>query len=152
MGIDSVSDSDLRIQTARETAESLNCDLVIADDYHLQLDLDSEMQLEQSGDMRRKLDFVLSQMGIEIVRRDTWKSKSGNTHIVFELDSPIPVERRILLQACMGSDPIREILSFARVVNNIDIPVLLYRPRPKPEDPAIEIESSGADNQTGASV
>lgn len=53
-------------------------------------------------------------------------SKSGNRHMYFRANRDLTNVERILLQACLGSDPVREILSFFRDTLSSEAPTVLF--------------------------
>jgi hypothetical protein len=97
---------------AFEKATKANLDVVIPDDRTLTLDIDTPTQPEAFFELR---EFLNNFYRVEKVQYT--KSKSGNMHIYITMtDSFTPLEK-IALQACLGSDPKREILSFVRAKN-----------------------------------
>lgn len=93
----------------------------------LLLDLDNAAAVAQYVRMREKVrEFYALNVGWE------WKSRSGNQHVVLELRDPLPVETRLLLQAVLGSDPMRELLARQRLVHGETEPCLLFRPPHNP--------------------
>lgn len=62
-----------------------------------------------------------------------WKSSGGNTHIAIRFrDTPeLSVVERLLLQSILGSDPLKELLSFRRYLNGVEDPTVLFQPRKK---------------------
>lgn len=63
----------------------------------------------------------------------SWKwchSKSGNLHVVAKVDDPwLSDEARIAIQAALGSDWKRELLSVQRALRGEQDPTVLFRPR-----------------------
>lgn len=104
-------------------AASYQFDVIQSTEMVLLVDLDTPEALAQ---FRRVLPKVIANYGIANIQ--TWKSKSGNTHKLIRLTSPLPVETRIALQAALGSDGVREVLSLKRRQNGCDEPCLLFRP------------------------
>jgi hypothetical protein len=94
-----------------------------ADDYELQLDIDTPEQEEQ---YRRMLPHVGDVYDIEDVVETP--SKSGNKHVRIYTAYPLSVEERIALQAILGSDPKKELCSLRRWLNSDPIPILLFEP------------------------
>lgn len=88
----------------------------------LLLDLDSDAQEAQYNAM---LPFVAAYLeGTK--ERERWRSKSGkHWHVVVQLPFGIDMASRIALQAALGSDPKREILSIALLHS----PSCLFRPQ-----------------------
>jgi hypothetical protein len=90
--------------------------IVGADDRTLLLDIDSEEALRQYVKVRAVLeDFV----EIEYITKLPSKSGLPHMHIVVHLSEPIPIYARIAIQACLGSDPMRELLSTICVLRKI---------------------------------
>jgi hypothetical protein len=65
------------------------------------------------------------------------RSKSGNTHVSIRVETPIiggipgfhrslPGLERLFLQVCLGSDPVRELLSWGRARNGAPYPTLFF--------------------------
>lgn len=113
---------------AYEKAKELGLEVVLPDEYTLQLDLDvpfngySEEAYGQ--DFLTKVNAVYTNFGIEDITFT--KSKSGRTHGFIRLTEPVTAVERILLQAALGSDGLREILSFKRVKRGDPTPTLLF--------------------------
>lgn len=131
-----MSDADsLSYEWALKQAADRNCTIEHADDKTLQLDLDSEaayeVYLKQVVRLRElellPVDVTLDEFAS--VRR----SRSGNRHVIIKLFRPLPAEERIMLQALLGSDPVREALSLARVRAGNLFPILLFVPKPVEE-------------------
>jgi hypothetical protein len=99
-------------------------DVVRSSPTTLLLDLDTPEAIEQ---FYRVLPKVAEHFGVE--RREEWKSKSGKQHVRVFLDAPQPLAVRLALQAALGSDGIREVLSLKRMANGCEEPSLLFRPR-----------------------
>jgi hypothetical protein len=111
---------------AEMKAEEKGCVVEFADDSTLQLDIDSDVAFNTFVEQI----IMLNDLGI--VKWNGYNvrtSLSGNRHITVALLSPLPIETRILLQACLGSDRKRELLSYAGVLKGQEHPVLLFRPK-----------------------
>jgi hypothetical protein len=79
----------------------------------LLLDLDDGKEINGTAyqSMRRN--------GYEVVSCLVTRSKSGNgTHVYLRLAAPITWSERIALQAILGSDPVKEIISLMRLREN----------------------------------
>jgi hypothetical protein len=90
-------------------------------DNQLFIDIDSEEDLSQYDRMLNRLLAMYPEI--------TWSetaSKSGFpcSHIIVTLPFPISPTMRIALQAALGSDPMRELLSSIRVLQEIDNPTI----------------------------
>ena len=59
---------------------------------------------------------------------EQWRSKSGNIHMRIELSTPLPVIARIALQAMLGSDSWREMMSLQSALAGLDNPIMLFKP------------------------
>lgn len=88
----------------------------------LQIDLDSTDGF-YNGVVSRHIENHLGPCEITITI-----SKSGNRHVVFRFDEDLEIsdEQAIAMQAALGSDPVREILSLIRVMEGTPDPICLY--------------------------
>lgn len=109
-------------------AAKLRCELVIGDAKTILLDLDTD---EAKQTYHANLPVFKQQYVVESVER--WPSKGGHgEHVVLHLTEPIDdTPTRLLLQASLGSDPKRELLSLYRVKHNHPTPSVLFKPKPK---------------------
>ena len=122
----SISNDGLGFDQALKLAQEKNCTIELADDVTLQLDIDSEAAFQTFVEQIDRFNRL------GIARWNGWtcrRSASGNRHITVALTDPLPATTRILLQACLGSDRTRELLSFARVLKGEPNPILLFRPK-----------------------
>lgn len=110
-------------EQCQKWAETLKCGLLIANDKQLFVDLDTEEQYTQF------------KFQIKLLKKHFWfsgwteaPSMSGlpHRHIVVTMHDAYPVMTRIALQACLGSDPTRELLSVRRAHNNEDNVVIFF--------------------------
>jgi hypothetical protein len=136
-----VDDSGIReysiSQEERDNAvkwASVWADVYRSDDLHLLLDFDVPFATDYA---KRHIygnqdvwQYIEDYVGIE--DREYWSSKSGNTHCYVTLKQPVAAAERIALQSCLGSDPKREALSVLRLLNSIEEPSLLFKPKAKP--------------------
>lgn len=123
----------LSYEWAVEKAKRFNCDIVIADDSTLQIDLDSDEALEVFD----RQHLLLCDLGLlPSFNYEQSESKGGNTHITIPLGFSLSVEQRLLLQALLGSDLKREALSLKRVREGMPNPILLFKPRTETPDAA----------------
>lgn len=123
---------------AAQQAAERGCEVVVSDDYTLQLDIDNDKDyaffFEQFERLTKYVAIVNphpDDLEFEPNPWIEWRSRSGNRHITIKLKNPMNVVERIMLQACLGSDRVREILSYARSLNGEPHPVLLFKPLPK---------------------
>ena len=98
----------------KEWADKLGCDVREAKDNELFVDLDTERQFEVF-----KFQIKLLKKHFYFKIADITPSKQGlpHRHVVIELAHPLPLLARIALQACLGSDPTRELLSVKRAID-----------------------------------
>ena len=116
--------SDLS-ESPQEVADRLGLDLVLPGPLELQIDLDSPDDHVVLTMMRE----LLAKNGelVEEVKRTT--SAGGNTHVTLKMPagwgelSPL---LRVALQACLGSDRKREVLSILRIVRTYDMPATCF--------------------------
>jgi hypothetical protein len=117
---------------AYKEAERHGLDVVEADDYTLQLDMDRDeaFQMFIDFDLGRLISFLY-------VERVWWtESRGGNKHVYIRLTAPRTLPERIALQASLGSDPVREFLNLMRYNNGSEKPVLFFE---KPNAPQVVI-------------
>ncbi len=120
----------LESKYAELEAEKYGGQVVYPTQYELQLDLDSEEAVEGFRSRLRWLEKIIpvKQFGIGPSR------SPGKFHAVVELEKPVSSDmERILLQACLGSDPIRELLSYRRVLERDPHPTLFIEGGTKPK-------------------
>lgn len=111
-------------EQCNEWAKKIGCSVVGATDEQLFVDIDTEAQ------------FNIFKYQIKLLKRHFWfekdykvtPSKQGlpHRHITIKLMSPLPLLARIALQACLGSDPTREMLSVRRALDNEENVVLFF--------------------------
>lgn len=102
----------------------VDCFVVLANDYQLQLDLDTEesylyfmqelRKLEKDCDWHFKLHVSPSKSGLP------------KRHATLTSKKPMPIWQRIALQAVLGSDPMRELLNAKRVLLDDPFPVAFF--------------------------
>jgi hypothetical protein len=83
--------------------------LIIPESRELLLDVDKP----KAGYRKRVMDIIRGN-GYKVVSKLSTKSVNGNTHWYFLLSKDLTPTDRILFQACLGSDPVRELLSYLR--------------------------------------
>ena len=94
------------------------------EDNELLLDLDTPIQRLKFGEIYGRLCFEYPGISYK-----WWVSESGNgTHVVVVLPFPVSMELRLALQAILGSDPVKELLSVFRLREGDPIPTLLAVP------------------------
>lgn len=126
---------DLEARALRiEEARMMGFEVVYGDDYHLLLDID---QKELSAEFWGLMSMATDRFGACV--EQTWHSKSGNWHVQVSLTEPLSEVHRIALQAALGSDPWKEMMSLDSNRMGMINTVLLF----KPGKPKLTITSQG---------
>ena len=121
-----------------EAAEFLGCTVVIAKPNEIQLDIDRKWADKKSKEKSFNFfetEFVVGKsfksfcQEVSIMKVVGWRSRGGNTHLVFTLTQEYSAFERIVFQSVLGSDPAREILNWKRVVDGDPNPIALFKPR-----------------------
>lgn len=107
-------------ESAQLAAIAAGYEVVKRQPNQLLLDLDSGFI--DPGILRR-----LRSEGL-VKRRQQWQSKSGNLHTLITLNRDLSPVEALLLQALLGSDPLRELLGLLRVWNDVPEPSVLFKP------------------------
>ena len=101
---------------------------VYGDEHILLLDLDTfANQMVYTKNLR------YAQRWMELIETDRWLSKSGNLHVVLRTDACLGLRERAALQAFLGSDPTRELVSWFQAKESVlgvpqEDPHVLFRP------------------------
>lgn len=112
------------IESAIEQAEAGGFTVVRSTDRTLLLDLDDGAALETYREMLPKLAQLY---GLKEAER--WHSKSGvGVHVVVACEV-MSFQERVALQACLGSDRMREALAIAMAADGEENPSVLFKPR-----------------------
>jgi hypothetical protein len=117
-------------QEAIKEAEANGGLVIYPSDMELFCDLDSEesVKIFDAGVERLKWMIGVSSKTIGPSR------SPGKFHGTVRLSQPVKSNtERILLQACLGSDPLRELLSYARVMKRDPHPTLFIEGGTKPD-------------------
>lgn len=117
------------IATAPYIAKMVDAEhkILIPADNELQIDIDSDEQYQlfqsQFSIFRREMEVVHPMKPIALTM---WASRSGlpKRHILITLPIGVTNSERIALQAALGSDPIRELLSMMRYFKGYEHPTL----------------------------
>lgn len=99
-----------------EDAAERGLQVVPSDDWHLQLDIDRPYKLlDIKDDKLAEVERLFyGESGMFSGESLITTSQHGNHHRYLRLSKPLPLPVRIALQALMGSDPVREMLSLLR--------------------------------------
>ncbi len=116
-------------QLAREEAEAGGFTVHQGDGQHLLLDLDGDQARSYFERHLPRVSDAMEVYGCSLEIQDEWPSKSGHGwHVILRLSKPLPVTERMVLQAALGSDLTRELLSLSRYWTGNLEPHLLFRP------------------------
>lgn len=123
-GVPDVSSGDGILRTweqCQEWAEKIGCDIVEAKANQLFIDIDTEAQFAQFEFQLLKEHFYFTKITIT-------PSKQGlpRRHIVIEMGKEYPLITRIALQAILGSDPTRELISIKRALEDESNVVIFF--------------------------
>ena len=116
--------NSIRSEEVQALAEETDCDILVATPTTLLLDIDSHADLSFFRKQYERLKDHFPFKGYV-----TLKSRSGNWHVIVTLRCEMALRERIMLQAVMGSDRVRDALSLVRDLLGDEKPVLLLRPR-----------------------
>ena len=113
----------LKNNKADEKAKTLGLSVVYPAEDELQIDIDND----QSYLFFRKYRGMVNRLvGIASVAVKPSKGGLPKRHITVKLKKPVTVLERICLQACLGSDRVREVLGYVRYKNNDPSPTLFF--------------------------
>ena len=90
----------------------------------LQIDIDTESGYAQ---FLATLDLIDNKFGVKDTEILPSRSGLPHRHIVVTLHTNISDRTRVALQACLGSDPKREILAIYRIENNLPHATCLFQ-------------------------
>ncbi len=99
-----------------------NCVVVYPKHNELQIDCDTP----ESLDVATKAVKIMNINGLKATVESIKPSKSGNWHMTITVDRKLTNIERIALQACCGSDTVRELLSALRVFQGKTDPTLFF--------------------------
>lgn len=112
-------DIDESIKSAREKG----FEVVQSTETTLLLDLDDGSSLDR---YRKMLPRIANLYGLKESAR--WSSQSGvGMHVVVTCNA-MAFPQRVALQACLGSDPVREALAIAMHADGKENPSVLFKP------------------------
>jgi hypothetical protein len=106
------SGSDLELENFTESAEQAKVDgfeVLVAQQDELFFDLDTE---DAMTTFDARLDKLIAVFTPNNIRR--WRSKSGQGWHVTLTIKGLSLAEKVAIQACMGSDPLKELLTIAR--------------------------------------
>lgn len=107
-------------------AKERGCEVVLGTDRTLQLDLDDKAALDRYQHIYNQIQKHFPDL---IQSKEEWASMSGvGRHVVLRLSLALDIHQRIALQSLLGSDPIRELLSYRRALAGVPNETVLFRP------------------------
>lgn len=106
----------------KERAISAGFTVIERQPNQLLIDIDSNQPIDNTI-LRRLKEYIPS---CEV---EYWASKSGNLHARVTLGRNLSDIEALLLQAILGSDPLRELLGLFRVWNGVNNPIVLFKPK-----------------------
>lgn len=119
-----MSDGHRRLEEAQQAASLKGCIVIFPDRYTLFIDIDSA---EAGRNFDKCLEVLQKTEDAVVMRREPSPSGlPGREHIDVRLNRLMTDEERILLQACLGSDPLREMLSLMRLRAGDEAPTIFF--------------------------
>lgn len=126
-----IEDYALDSNTAIEKAKKDGNTVVLPEPNQLLIDVDDPADLAKLFEL-----FPILTRSFKLAKWVMTPSKGASRyHVVMTLDRAFNDTERILLQACLGSDRKRELLSFVRVTKGDPHPSLLIEPGAAPLAP-----------------
>lgn len=105
-------------------------DVVEADAFTLQIDIDSDEDFER---WKKGGEILLNDIGYKNIVILPSSGGLPHRHITISLNDPADIWKRIALQACLGSHITREILNSRRVLLSEECPIVFFeKPKQKP--------------------
>lgn len=114
-------------EQCQEWAEKINCVCIQATDTQLFIDIDTERAYAIFKETSRKMKW--GTQWFKSMRETPSKQGLPHRHIVIELRQLQPLIVRIAMQAALGSDPMRELLSIRRALDGEDNVVIFFEPK-----------------------
>lgn len=125
-----MSDLNIDQDAAAYEAKASGKKIVCGQSTLLLLDLDtSEAWVAFKAMLRCVNQNLYSHHSVFIVKIRWWYSTNGNRHAIVYLSEAMPLVERLLLQAVLGSDAKRELLSLCRWYKGRNEPSMLFRPK-----------------------
>jgi hypothetical protein len=113
-------------KAALELAAKEGLSVVYPKSNELQVDVDNDQSYLFFIKQRDTLGWML---GIESITENPSKSGLPRRHITVRLKKSVTALERLCLQACLGSDRVRETLGYARHKNGESNPTLFFEKR-----------------------
>jgi hypothetical protein len=108
------------IESAKAKAKTLGRVVVFPKANELFIDIDNPAA------MRRFVRGVARFTGVTFLVRPSPSGRPGRHHVVVTMPTEVTPMERIALQSMLGSDPVRELLSWRRIQHGIEEPTLFF--------------------------
>lgn len=120
---------EYHVEHVKEKAQALGLDIIEPKPYEVFLDLDSP----QDQYVMEALLPILREHGLGLTLQEIRRSRNYNKHAVLVTDGYRALEpmERLLLQACLGSDRKREILSYVALKKGVQYHTVLFGKKPE---------------------
>jgi hypothetical protein len=127
---------NIKSERAFADAKLLGYKVVVPEPNQLQIDIDNEQARTVYSKNIDRFQAHIADLKCAAQETPSKSGKPGKSHITLTLDvTHINPEQRILFQLMLGSDPVREFLSYVRWVNGDATPTLFFE---KPEQLQLE--------------
>lgn len=113
-------------EEAKALAAESGCECMFPEKCELFLDVDVKVRSNADRIIRRVWSAMVENGVVSSGNAQFTTSKGGNIHVYLHTTFPLDHLTRIALQAMLGSDPIKELLSLRRLEEGSTIPVLLF--------------------------
>lgn len=116
-------------EAIEKSAERQGVDVIWSDDHTLLLDLDGDDSINVFW---RQWDMLIDTHPdpYNFSEPRILPSRGGHGyHAIIRVEAPLNNHQRILLQAILGSDVKRELLSYVGLLHGQDNPTVLFRPK-----------------------
>lgn len=110
-------------EDAKKKARKLNREIVLPAPNELQIDIDSYEQYEIYRQRIKELNQIHC---VKKTKEIPSPGGADHRHIYISLEDEVSKEERVFLQLFLGSDPIREYLSFCLIKIGDPCPVLFF--------------------------
>ena len=118
-----MSDGHRRLEEAREAAVDKGCVIVHPKSNELFIDIDSR---EAEANFAKCKEVFAKTNAFTYIQRASPSGKPGHFHVTMQLNRDVTDEERILLQACLALDPLREMLSLMRLRAGDEAPTIFF--------------------------
>lgn len=131
-----MSDLNVSFEQGGLDAIAKGCTILVAPPDRLFLDLDSEAAVRQFDKVLPEWNRhdVNGGLRLEVVERYYSESGPPNQHVILKVhpserrDGTLTFEEQIALQAILGSDPTKEMLTMLRYWQGVEKPIRLFKP------------------------